>query len=115
MAYIAIAATPDAVSPSAAHRGDPQGASVAAIAAEAAVSSDITAALAVPAISGDTASTTAVTLIQTDFATLTTALAPATASPVLLSYDPAIVLTKNALRACLRAILRVVDGAKDLT
>lgn len=117
MARIAVVCTLTAggSNPVAAHVTDPVAASVAGIAAEAAVTSDITAALAVPAISGDAPSTTAVTLIQTDFNTLKTALAPGTASTVVLSFDAAAVVTKNKLRDCVAAIMRVIDGSNDLT
>lgn len=115
MTRFAISCTADPVQPLAAHRQDPVTASVAGIAAEAAVTSDITAALANGTISGDPTALGLVTAIQTDFAILIAALASGTTSPVVLSFDGAAVVTKNQLRLCIAAILKTIDGSNDLT
>ena len=106
----------------------------AVVADEAAVTSAIAAAAANGTISGDGTAAGLVADIGTAFTTLTDdldlvpdlvaqittdlALVPNNAgysSPVVLVYDPAVVITKNAMRSCLMAMMRSIDGADDLT
>lgn len=57
-----------------------------------------------------------VTTLNTDWTAFIADIAPVPANAdVVLSFDAAAVLTKSQLRLAVEAILRVVDGSKDLT
>lgn len=80
------------------------------------MTADIAAAEANETISGDGTALGLVQQIGTDFSALTAALAAGgSGTDVVVSYNPATVLTKNQLRACLEAIIGTVKGASDLS
>lgn len=116
---ISLKATVNALAPSAAHASG--GATATTIAADlTAVSDAITAAAADATISADPTAAGLVQAAADAFDTLNSAvgaidLTTVVAGDVVLTFNPATVLTKNMLRSCVASILRGVDGSADLT
>ena len=111
MAYIALTCNPNAVQPSAQHVADP---STTGTVGTTAVAAAIAAAAANTTIAGNAPALALVNAITTAVNALVVTN-PGLAAPIVLLYDPTIVLTKNAIKQSVDSMLRMIFGSRDLT